>query len=358
MGPSSEVKQGAVEGKGPLSALFVEDSPLDAELLARHLRHNGYELNYSRVDGSADFRIAVRQQKWDIILCDYQMPAFGVEAALGILKELRLDVPFIVVSGAAGEDLAVEVMKSGAHDYVLKYRLARLVPAIERERREALARQERAAALRKVGYLAAIVDSTSEAIIGHDVEGVIATWNWGAEQLFGYTADEALGKSIFMIFPPDARAPVTQLLESLVRGEDCAPIEIKGLCKVGASVDLALTISPIKDADGQLIGVSSLAYDVTERKHLEEERKKMIQQLNETLSRVKTLSGLLPICASCKKVRDDHGYWQKLEIFVHEHSEAEFSHSICPDCMETLYPQFVKPKEPVKAPGSPTGMET
>jgi PAS domain S-box-containing protein len=352
MGESSEVKPDVLEGKGPLGALLVEDSPLDAELLARHLRHNGFDLRYRRVDGPEEFRQALQQEKWDTILCDYQMPAFGVSAALEILRESRLDLPFIVVSGAAGEELAVEVMKAGAHDYVLKYRLARLVPAIERERREALARQERFSALRKVAYLAAIVDSTSEAIIGHDVAGSIATWNGGAAQLFGYTAEEALGQSVSMIFPPEGESHVMHILGALGRGEECPAIETKGRRKDGHMVDVALTISPIKDADGKVIGISSLAYNITERKQLEDERKKMIQQLNETLSRVKTLSGLLPICASCKKVRDDHGYWQKLEIFVHEHSEAEFSHSICPDCMETLYPQFVKPRERVKPPGA------
>jgi hypothetical protein len=93
------------------------------------------------------------------------------------------------------------------------------------------------------------------------------------------------------------------------------------------------------------MGASAIAYDITERKKIEADRTKMIEQLNETLSKVKTLSGLLPICANCKKIRDDKGYWQKLETFVHEHSNAEFSHSICPECMEKLYPDFSKPRE-------------
>ena len=93
------------------------------------------------------------------------------------------------------------------------------------------------------------------------------------------------------------------------------------------------------------MGASAIAYDITERKKIEDERTKMIEQLNDTLSKVKTLSGLLPICASCKKIRDDKGYWQKLETFVHEHSNAEFSHSMCPECMEKLYPDFSKHKE-------------
>ncbi len=231
MGHSSEVKQGAPEGRGALAALFVEDSPLDADLLARHLRHNGYELSHLRVDTPGTFRDALRQKRWDIILCDYQMPGFGVEAALAILRETRMDLPFIVVSGAAGEELAVEVMKAGAHDYVLKYRLARLVPAIERERREAAGRKERSAALKKLGYLAAIVDSTSEAIIGHDMDGTIATWNSGAEQLFGYAAGEALGKPVTMIFPQARRPDVAQILRSLARGEDPRPEGDSGIAE-------------------------------------------------------------------------------------------------------------------------------
>ncbi|HWD20793.1 MAG TPA: PAS domain S-box protein [Verrucomicrobiae bacterium] len=358
MGLQSEVKHSMSEAQGRLAALLVEDSALDAELLARHLRHSGYDLVHQRVDGAADFSAALRAQKWDIILCDYQLPGFGVEGALKCLAESKLDLPFIVVSGAAGEELAVEVMKAGAHDYVLKYRLARLVPAIERERREAATRREKAAAMQKLGYLAAMVDSSNEAFIGHDPAGAIATWNAGAEQLFGYSADEALGQSIAMIFPVDERPRVAEILIALTCGAEPKPVETKGQRKDGVQLDIALTISPVKDGQGRIIGLSSLAYNVTERKQMEEERKKMIDQLNETLKRVKTLSGLLPICASCKKVRDDQGYWLKLETFVHEHSQAEFSHSICPDCMETLYPQYIKRKEPMRSAPGPTGMES
>ena len=117
-------------------------------------------------------------------------------------------------------------------------------------------------------------------------------------------------------------------------------METMRLRKDGAPVNVGVTMSAIRDSAGRVIGISSIAYDITERKKIETERNELIAHLNETLSKVKTLSGLLPICASCKNIRDDRGYWQKLEIFVREHSEAEFSHSICPDCMRLLYPQF------------------
>lgn len=288
---------------------------------------------------------ALGREQWDLVLCDYTLPNFGVAPAIELLKKKKLDLPFIVVSGTIGEKRAVEVMKAGAHDFIVKDSLTRLVPAIERELREAQVRAERAADLEKLFYLAAIVDSTGEAITSQNLDGIITTWNAGARQLFGYTEEEAVGKSISIITPESLRSNWEEIFKDLRAGKPIVPFETKRVRKDGGEVDVYLAVSPIKSADGQLMGASSIAYDITERKKIEDERTKMIQQLNETLSKVRTLSGLLPICSSCKKIRDDKGYWQKLETFVHEHSDAEFSHSICPECMEKLYPDFIKKSE-------------
>jgi PAS domain S-box-containing protein len=198
--------------------------------------------------------------------------------------------------------------------------------------------------LEKLFYLAAIVDSTGEAILSQNMDGIITTWNAGACQLFGYAEAEAVGQSVFIIVPESLRASTLEILGQLRTGKPIEPFETVRIRKDGVQVDLHLAMSPIKGADGQLMGASSIAYDITERKRIEAERTRMIEQLNETLSKVRTLSGLLPICSNCKKIRDDKGYWQKLETFVHEHSNAEFSHSICPDCMEKLYPDFSRRK--------------
>jgi PAS domain S-box-containing protein len=208
--------------------------------------------------------------------------------------------------------------------------------------RKAPGRAERAADLEKLVYLAAIVDSTGEAIFSQNLEGIITTWNAGARQLFGYSEAEAVGQSVLFMVPESLRTATLEIFEKLRAGQAIEAIETARLRKDGAQIEVHLAMSPIKGPDGQLMGASSIAYDITERKKIEAERNKMIEQLNETLSKVKTLSGLLPICSSCKKIRDDKGYWQKLETFVHEHSNAEFSHSICPDCMEKLYPDFSK----------------
>jgi two-component system cell cycle sensor histidine kinase/response regulator CckA len=323
-----------------LRVLLIEDSELDAVLLLRHLEMSGCKTQHQRVASQSEMEEALQTRPWDVVLCDYQMPHFGVQPALALLKRSGLDLPFIIVSGAVGEELAVELLRAGAHDFIVKGRLSRLVPAIERELREAQARRERAQALENLAYLAAIVDSAEEAIIGQNMEGIITTWNAGAARLYGYSAAEAIGQPALLAVPPSLHQDAAELLQKLHRAEAVEPVETMRLRKDGTPVDVCVTVSAIRDHSGRIIGASSIAYDITERKRIEAERIELIAHLNETLSKVKTLSGLLPICASCKKIRDDNGYWQKLEIFVREHSEAEFSHSICPDCMKLLYPQF------------------
>ena len=127
----------------PLGALIVEDSEDDAILLVRELRRGGYTVASERVDTAAAMRAALCSREWDLVIADYQMPHFSGLAALEMLKDSGLDLPFIIVSGAIGEDLAVEAMRRGAHDYMMKGRLARLVPAVERELREADVRRQR-----------------------------------------------------------------------------------------------------------------------------------------------------------------------------------------------------------------------
>lgn len=99
---------------------------------------------------------------------------------------------------------------------------------------------------------------------------------------------------------------------------------------------------PILDNEGNVSQMIASSVDVTQRKRAEEQREKLIDELENALAKVKTLSGLLPICSSCKKIRDDKGYWNQIEGYIRDHSEAEFSHSICPECAKELYPELYK----------------
>jgi signal transduction histidine kinase len=137
----------------PLRVLIVEDSPADALLLTRQLQRAGYTLTSERVETAAAMREALTRQEWDFVIADYQLPQFTGLAALALMHELGLDLPFIIVSGTIGEDMAVAAMKAGAHDYIMKGNLARLIPAVDRELREAAERAKRRTAEQRVQAL-------------------------------------------------------------------------------------------------------------------------------------------------------------------------------------------------------------
>jgi diguanylate cyclase (GGDEF)-like protein len=156
----------------PLRILLIEDSARDAARLTLELKRGGYAPDITRVDTMPRLREELARGGFDLVISDYLLPAFNAPQALSLFREAAIDIPFVVVSGAVGEDIAVEVMKSGAHDYVLKDRLVRLVPAIERELADASERHERRklqtlfqSVLKSTPYPSAIVRRDSGAIV-------------------------------------------------------------------------------------------------------------------------------------------------------------------------------------------------
>jgi signal transduction histidine kinase len=127
----------------PLKVLIVEDSEEDADLIILELKRGGYDPIYRRVDNAEEMAEALCEREWDLVLSDFSMPRFSVTEALGMVQSKGLDVPFVIVSATIGEEAAVQAMKAGAHDFVLKHRLGRLVPAVARELRESAVRLER-----------------------------------------------------------------------------------------------------------------------------------------------------------------------------------------------------------------------
>ncbi len=180
--------------------------------------------------------------------------------------------------------------------------------------------------------LAAIVASCSDSIIGKSRDGIVTTWNSSAERMFGYTAAEAIGRHISFIVPPQRHAELGQILDSIRRGERIEERETVRLRKGGTRLHVSLVISPIVSSDGTVIGASEIAHDISNRLLLQQNQEKLIDELKDALARVKTLSGLLPICAWCKKVRDDEGYWLEVESYLRDRTDVDFSHGICPEC--------------------------
>ena len=317
-----------------LHVLVIEDSENDAELLLEEIRELGYDPKSERVQTAAELSAALARHAWDVVLSDYVMPQFSAPDALHIVRAKHSDLPFIVVSGVLGEEAAVNMMKAGANDYLVKTNLSRLVPAIEREMEAAHARRARAHAESAAKYLAAIVESSDDAIYGVKLDGTVVSWNRAAERIYGFRAGEIIGRNISILYPDERLDELIDTMERIKRGDHVGRSETSRVCKGGRLVPVSVTVSPMKNGDGKISGASVIARDITTRKREDQERIRLIQELTDALGRARILAGLLPICANCKRIRNDHGYWQQVESYISEHSDAVFTHGMCPDCLK------------------------
>lgn len=268
----------------PLRLLVVEDSVDDTFFIVRELQRGGYSVDFERVETPAGMQAALQNRTWDLIISDFSMPLFGGSAALALYQQKQLDIPFILVSGTMGEDIAVEMLKAGAHHYVMKDNLTKLVPAVNHELRAAQERRiyRRLEATR--AFLASIVSSCNDAIVGKTLEGTVVTWNIGAERLYGYSAAEMVGRSIKVLCPQYRPEDFIEVMERVKQGEQVEQLETVRLRKDGTPVEVSVVISPIKDAQGQIIGASSVSRDISQRKQEENERLALIQELTAALS--------------------------------------------------------------------------
>lgn len=211
----------------PLRVLLVEDSEDDALLVLRELQRGGYEPCHDRVDTAEAMSAALDDQPWDIIISDYSMPSFSMPAALEMMKGKGLDLPFIIVSGAIGEEAAVSAMRAGARDYVMKGNLARLGPAVERELREAEMRHEHKQMeedkqrmeqqLHLAGRLAAVGELAAG--VAHELNNPLAAVQGFAQLLASRSdLDESIREDIDSIYREAQRAAkITQNLLSFAR---------------------------------------------------------------------------------------------------------------------------------------------
>ncbi len=234
-------------------------------------------------------------------------------------------------------------------------------------------------------YLQNILDHSPVIIITTDMNDNIVSFNRGAERSLGYRADEVIGKPITRLYRDPAKQE--EFLRLIMSDKAVQDYSFELLCQDDKLLPVSLSLSQLKNSSGTMIGTVGMSKDISHRKELmaqilqsermaavgrlasgvaheinnplaiisgitgylsdlvEDERgvdeTEVMQELQEALFEVKTLRGLLPICASCKKVRDDEGYWEQIEVYIAASSEAEFTHTICPECISDLYPELV-----------------
>lgn len=257
-----------MDDAGPLSVLIVEDSTDDAALVEYQFRRAGYALTSCRVETAAEMRAALARQTWDVVVSDYSLPHFSGPAAMSVLNEEGLDLPILIVSGAIGDDSAVAAMKAGAHDYIMKDNLTRLVPAVERELREWRGRQRHKQSEQALNVTlrtsADIVQAIPSGLLIFEYREpdllLLVDGNPAAEKLFGKLQRLVWGASITSLFPGFADSGVAQsLLDVLRTGE---VYEQPELHYKDDEMDIVFLFRAFRIA-GQRVGVAF--EDVTER---------------------------------------------------------------------------------------------
>ena len=207
------------EARRPLRVLLVEDSEDDAALVLRTLRRAGYELDWERVQTADTLTEALARRAWDIVLSDYNMPQFDALQALRTLRGQSAHLPFIIISGSIGEETAVAAMRAGANDYVMKTNLPRLVPAVERELRDAAERQERARTERALFDLQArfqtIFNESLDGLIVLDLHGTIRHLNRAVSRTLGYDERFLIGQPFTIVWPERHRSMSKSVLEQV-----------------------------------------------------------------------------------------------------------------------------------------------
>jgi len=271
----------------PLKMLILEESKIDTALVVDELKQGGFDLFSERVDTAETMKTALSKEPWDVIVSDYTMSRFSALAALAVLQHSGLDIPFIIVSGSIGEEIAVEALKKGANDYLMKGNLARLVPAIERETREVQERKTRKQvedALKETeNTYRRLVDGVKDyGIFMLDPQGKVLSWNAGAERITGYTTDEILGQAFSMFYLEEdiqQDKPEIELKAALAHGGfESESIRVRNGQKTFYA---QVVITPVYHELGQLIGYSVITRDITERKDAEEKIKVLAAELEQ-----------------------------------------------------------------------------
>jgi len=279
--------------ENPLRILIIEDNESDAALIIRHLKKAEFILTYEVVETAAQMVSALEKQRWDFVISDFTLPQFSAIHALKQLQATGLDIPFVVVSGTIRDEAAVQIMKAGAHDYIMKDNLARLIPVINRELSEAIIRRAHKQAEDKIRIQAHLLDLIGQSVITIDKNNTITYWNRASEELYGWTAQEVIGQKFIdkiVIYSLDAHP--LEITTSIANGESWT-----GECIIqnrdGLSIPVHITHSPILDENGMNNGIISISYDISEQKETEEEimlKMKELASSNEELKQINRLT--------------------------------------------------------------------
>lgn len=271
-----------------LRLLLVEDSVDDAELIIIELTHAGFDVSATRVESAAEMQAALHSQPWHAIISDYNLPRFSAEAALATFQACHLDLPFIVVSGHIGEESAVALMKAGADDFVMKGKLARLAPALQRGLREAVMRREHREAQERLAdsekLLRAMSSAMGDGILVQDQQSRLMFMNPEAERLLDWSEAE--------LAPLDIHDTIHSVLGNGTPHlrESCPILNVTRtggvyrsyddvfVCRNGELLPVSYVVTPIMEQE-EIVATVTVFQDITARKQMESELRESRGQL-------------------------------------------------------------------------------
>lgn len=261
-----------------LRVLLLDDESDDRKLAIRELEKAFPGVEVTTATEETALQRVLQQGDFDVVITDYELRWTDGLAILRRVKEHFPETPVIMFTATGTQEIAVEAMKAGLDDYVIKSpaHYIRLPIAVQSSLEK---RRERRAIHEVQARLAAIVESSDDAIIGKRLDGTIVDWNRGAERMYGYSAMEAVGRPISLLIPPEHTDEYDDIMGRLKRGLPIHRLETQRVRKDGARIEVSLTISPIKNPTGEIVGASAIARDITDQKRLERELREHVEEL-------------------------------------------------------------------------------
>jgi PAS domain S-box-containing protein len=320
--------------------LVVEDEIIVAEDLRQGLQRLGYEVTGCASNGD-DALAQIANAPPDLVLMDVQLN--GQKDGIQTSRELRtiIDLPVVYLTAHSDVHTLSRAAETEPFGFLLKpFQERELFTTIEvalyKHRAD---RQLRESEDRYRRLTQALTDYTYTVIVENSVPGE-TIHSPACVAVTGYSQEEFRNDPnlwISMVESADRPAVIRQAREVLA-GKNPQPLEHRIIRKDGVRRWVCNTPVARVDAKGMVISYDGLIQDISIRKQAEEERERLVRELQEALASVKTLRGMLPICSSCKKIRDDAGYWTQVESYIMLHTDAHFSHGLCPECAKELYP--------------------
>jgi len=271
-----------------LRVLIVEDSKIEAKLTVNLLKKHGYSVVHERVETEEEMVKALEEHKWDIVISDYQMPDFDGARALEVFQRFELDIPFILVSGKIGEETAVDLMKMGAHDYIMKGNTARLAPAIRSQLQDAANRRENHRLEKRIRESEAqyrgFFENAHIGIFRCSDHGVVLDANQKLAEAFGYESPQAFMKSVESIKPEvlDADTHKARSVPLLELANNEAQVEATFHRKDGSTLEAKINVWAIQQDPDQPVYLEGVIEDITEQKEMERKLREM-EALHESL---------------------------------------------------------------------------